>query len=85
MPHSRASGLGTGLANGFFASPAGGLSHGMDEAEFERQGEKLVSNATAGCQNTAVVATLFIATTHLGNIGRPTPWMPSEPSTEAFG
>lgn len=41
-------------------------AQGVDEAEFERQGERLVSNATAGCQNTAVVATLFIATTHLG-------------------
>ena len=57
----------------------------LDEAEFEKQGEKLVSNATAGCQNTAVVATLFIATTHLGNIGRPTPWLPSEPSAAAYG
>lgn len=83
QPHHRASGMGTGLANGFFVSPA--RDGAIDEAEFERQGEKLVSNATAGCQNTAVVATLFIATTHLGNIGRPTPWLPSEPSTEAFG
>ena len=57
----------------------------IDEAEFESQGERLVSNATAGCQNTSVVATLFIATTHLGNIGRPTPWLPSEPSVAVFG
>ena len=57
----------------------------IDEDEFERQGEKLVNNATAGCQTTAVVATLFIATTHLGNIGRPVEWQASPATTAALG
>lgn len=56
-----------------------------ERKEYEKAGDRLVANAIAGCQNTALVATLMIGAAHLANIGRPTPWAASQAFVAAFG
>jgi len=56
-----------------------------ERREYEKQGERLVTNAIAGCQNTAVVAALLVAAAHLTSIGRPIAFSASPDFMELYG
>ena len=49
------------------------------------QADRLISNATSGCQNSSVIATLLITSTHLLAIGRPGVWLASAEFVSKWG
>ena len=53
--------------------------------EYEKLADSIINDAVTMCANLALVSSLLIGLTHLITVGRPTPFILSDESSEVFG